>query len=188
MEKLLLHICCAPCSVACIRQLREEMGIEPVGFWYNPNIHPLTEYRARRDTLIRYADQIALKLIVREEYGLLPFTQAVCGREDNRCAYCYESRFEETARYAAAHGFEAFTTTLTVSPYQNHPLIFEIAGRCAEKHGVQYLPIDFSPRFRSGQAEARELGLYMQKYCGCVYSEAERYAKEIEKDRLKFIE
>ena len=91
MEKLLLHICCAPCSVACIAQLREE-GIEPVGFWYNPNIHPFTEYRARREALIHYADSIGLSLILEDEYGLQPFVRAVAENIGGRCAYCYACR------------------------------------------------------------------------------------------------
>ena len=120
--KLLLHICCAPCSVACIQQLRGE-GIEPVGYWYNPNIHPFTEYRARNNCLIDYAKSIGLELILEDEYGLRPFVQAVCGDIDHRCGHCYACRFEQTARYAAEHGFDAFTTTLSVSPYQNFELI-----------------------------------------------------------------
>ncbi len=185
MEKLLLHICCAPCSVACIQQLREE-GIEPTGFWYNPNIHPYMEYRARRDTLIEYAKAIHLALEVEDEYGLRSFTKAVADHPENRCAYCYAVRLEETARYAKEHGFTAIATTLTVSPYQNHPLIFEIGERVAKKHGVKFLPYDFSPRFREGQAEARAQELYMQKYCGCIYSEEDRYQQKIEKDKKRF--
>ncbi|MBQ7934818.1 MAG: epoxyqueuosine reductase QueH [Clostridia bacterium] len=185
MEKLLLHICCAPCSVACIKQLREE-GIEPTGFWYNPNIHPYMEYRARRDTLIEYAKSVGLALEIKDEYGLRAFTKAVADHPENRCGYCYAVRMEETARYAKEHGFTAIATTLTVSPYQNHSLIFEIGKKAAEKYGIRFLPYDFSPHFREGQAEARELELYMQKYCGCIYSEEERFQAKIEKDRKRF--
>lgn len=185
MNKLLLHICCAPCSVACIKQLREE-GIEPTGFWYNPNIHPYTEYKARRNTLIEYAQKIGLDLIIRDEYGLQKFTQAVCNNIEKRCGYCYAVRFDETARTAKEQGFTAFATTLTVSPYQDYELICEIGKKAAAKYGVEFIPYNFSPRFREGQAEARELELYMQKYCGCIYSEEERYAKNIEKDKKRF--
>ena len=177
---LLLHICCAPCSVSCIKQLREE-GIEPTGFWYNPNIHPFTEYRARKNCLIEYADSIDLSLVVEDEYGLRPFVQAVANNIDGRCAYCYAVRFEKTAQYAAEHGFDAFATTLTVSPYQNHPLIFEIGQKMGERYGVEFKPYDFSTRFREGQAEARESGLYMQKFCGCIFSEEDRYCKKKKK-------
>lgn len=175
--KTLLHICCAPCSIACIRQLREE-GIEPVGFWYNPNIHPFTEYRQRRNTLTEYAASIGLKLEMEDEYGLRPFVRAVAEDIDGRCPYCYRVRLEETARRAAEEGFEAFTTTLLVSPYQNHELLCQTGEEMGTRYGVKFLPYDFRPRFREGQAEARALGLYMQKYCGCVFSEEDRYRKK----------
>ena len=185
MERLLLHTCCAPCSVYCVDSLRSE-GIEPVSFWYNPNIHPYQEYRARRDTLVGYAAAIGLELAVRDEYGLRPFVRAVAGDIDRRCAYCYTCRLEETARYAAGHGFTHFSTTLLVSPYQDHEAIRRTAEELGERYGVGFLYRDFRPGFRQGQAKARELGLYMQKYCGCIFSEEERYAKQIQKDREKY--
>ena len=180
--KLLLHTCCAPCSVHCIDSLRAE-GIEPTLFWYNPNIHPYQEYKARRDTLKSYAASIGAALLVREEYGLRPFVRAVAGDLNHRCAYCYARRLEETARYAELHGFDAISTTLLISPYQDHEAIVETGERLAGAYGLEFLYRDFRPGFRSGQARARELGLYMQKYCGCVFSEEERYTKQIERDR-----
>ena len=184
MNKTLLHCCCAPCSVYCIEALRAE-GIEPTAFWYNPNIHPYQEYVARRDTLIAYAPTIDLPLVVKEDYGLREFVRNVADDINHRCGYCYEVRMEETARYAAAHGFESFTTTLLVSPYQQFDKICETAERMAKKYGVAFLHRDFRPGFRDGQAKARELGFYMQKYCGCVFSEEDRYAKKIAKDLLR---
>ena len=132
MTKTLLHTCCAPCSVACIQMLRSE-GIEPVSYWYNPNIHPYQEYKARRDTLMAYAPSVGVELIVQEDYGLRQFCRAV-------------------------------------------------AEDMASRYGVAFLYRDFRPGFRQGQQEARELGLYMQKYCGCVFSEEERYAKQLARD------
>ena len=184
MNKTLLHCCCAPCSVYCIEALRAE-GIEPTAFWYNPNIHPYQEYVARRDTLIAYAPTIDLPLVVKEDYGLREFVRNVADDINHRCSYCYEVRMEETARYAASHGFESFTTTLLVSPYQQFEKICETAERMGEKYGVTFLRRDFRPGFRDGQAKARELGFYMQKYCGCVFSEEDRYAKKIAKDLLR---
>jgi len=181
MEKTLLHCCCAPCSVYCIDSLRAE-GIEPTAFWYNPNIHPYQEYVARRDTLMAYAPTIELSLVVKEDYGLREFVRNVAEDIDHRCGYCYQVRMEETARYAAAHGFDSFTTTLLVSPYQQFDKICETAERMGEKYGVTFLRRDFRPGFRDGQAKARELGFYMQKYCGCVFSEEDRYAKKIARD------
>ena len=185
MERLLLHICCAPCSVYCVDSLRAE-GIEPAGFWFNPNIHPYQEYRARRDTLADYAASIGLALTVRDDYGLRDFVRAVAGDLDRRCGHCYTCRLEETARYAAANGFTSFSTTLLVSPYQDHEGIRQAGEALAERCGVRFLYRDFRPGFRQGQGKARELGLYMQKYCGCVFSEEERYARQIQRDRARF--
>lgn len=173
----LLHICCAPCSISCIESLRGE-SIALTGFWYNPNIHPFTEYKARKNTLVDYAASIELPLVVENLYGLRTFISHVSPDFDNRCGYCYQSRLEETARYAAEHGFDSFTTTLLISPYQKHELIRETAERVAEAYGVAFLYRDFRPLFRDGQQKARELGLYMQKYCGCIFSEEERYQKK----------
>lgn len=184
--KLLMHTCCAPCSVYCVKSLRSE-GVEPVSFWYNPNIHPYQEYKARRDTLIAYAGDIGMELLVREDYGLRDFVRAVAADLDHRCGHCYGCRLEETARYARDNGFTHFTTTLLVSPYQNHEGIRQKGLELAERYGVDFLYRDFRPGFREGQAEARERGLYMQKYCGCVFSEEERYAKQIKRDRERSV-
>ena len=181
MKKTLMHTCCAPCSVSCIQQLRSE-GIEPVSYWFNPNIHPYMECKARRDTLMTYAPTIGMELIIQEDYGLREFCRAVAEDIDHRCAHCYTVRMEQTAKFAAENGFDSFTTTLLVSPYQQHERIAEIAQQMAQRYGVQFLYRDFRPGFRDGQAQARELGFYMQKYCGCVFSEEERYAAKIEKD------
>ena len=172
----LLHICCAPCSNMCIETLRGE-GIEPVGFWYNPNIHPFTEYRSRRNCLRDYSASIGLRLIERDDYGLRPFVRAVADDIDGRCVKCYAMRFEAAAELAAREGFDSFTSSLFISPYQQHELMREVAERAASAHGVRFLYRDFRPDFREGQQRARELGFYMQKYCGCVFSEQERYLK-----------
>ena len=175
--KLLLHTCCAPCSIMCIETLRRE-GIDPVLFWYNPNIHPFKEYKMRKNTLVEYADAINAKLIINNEYGLRKFIEAIFPDFDNRCGYCYRVRLEETAKFAAENGFDAFTSTLFVSPYQNHELLKLTAEAVAEKYGVKFLYRDFRPFFKVGLDKARELQLYMQKYCGCVFSEEERYQKK----------
>lgn len=173
--KLLLHTCCAPCSVYCIDSLRKE-GIEPTVYWYNPNIHPYIEYKARRNCLKEYTKSIGIEAIFEEDYGLDEFCKNVVGDLQNRCKkYCYRVRLEQAAKYAKDNGYDAFSTTLLVSIYQNHEAIIEIANEMAEKYGVEFLYRDFRVGFREGQAKARELGLYMQKYCGCVFSEKSRY-------------
>ncbi|NLI20596.1 MAG: epoxyqueuosine reductase QueH [Clostridiales bacterium] len=174
--KLLMHTCCAPCSVACVQTLRAE-GIQPTAYWFNPNIHPYTEYRARRDTLVSYAQSIGMALLLEDDYGLRPFVDAVAGDIGGRCPVCYAARMRRTARYAAEHGFTHVTSTLFISPYQRHELLRAAAEQAAEEFGVAFLYRDFRPAFRRGQEEARALGLYMQKYCGCVFSEEERFDK-----------
>ena len=181
--KLLMHTCCAPCSVYCIESLRNE-GIEPVLYWYNPNIHPFTEYKARRDTLKEYAKLINVQAIFHEEYGLKEFCKNVIGDLKNRCSnYCYKVRLEQTVKYAKENGYDSFTSTLFVSPYQQHEKLKEICEELAEKYNINFVYRDFRAGFREGQAKARELGLYMQKYCGCIFSEEDRYSKQIEKEK-----
>lgn len=172
----LLHICCAPCSVMCIETLRNE-GVEASGLWYNPNIHPFTEYKARKNTLIEYSKKISLPLDVIDDYGLREFIDLIYPDFDNRCRKCYEIRLDKTAQLAKEKGFDSFTSTLFVSPYQDHEMMKEVANEAAEKHKVKFLYRDFRPYFREGQAKAREMEFYMQKYCGCVFSEEDRYRK-----------
>lgn len=176
--KLLMHTCCAPCSVYCIEELRRE-EIEPTLYWYNPNIHPYMEYKARRDTLKEYSKSIGIQAIFEEEYGLQTFCKNVIDDLENRCSnYCYKVRLEQTAKFAKEHGYDAITTTLLVSPYQKHDLLKQQGEEIAKKYGLEFVYRDFRIGFREGQAKARELGLYMQKYCGCVFSEEDRYLKK----------
>ena len=185
MDTVLLHCCCAPCSLSCIEPLRSE-GIEPVAFWYNPNIHPWKEYEARRDCLLTYAPTINLDVRVLEDYGLREFVHNVADDIDHRCKYCYEHRLEGTARYAAENGFTHFTSSLLCSLYQDHEGIVRAAERYAKEYGVEFLYRDFRVNFREGNRKARELEFYMQKYCGCVFSEQDRYQKKIDRDKEKF--
>jgi hypothetical protein len=181
-----MHTCCAPCSVYCIDSLRKE-GIEPTLYWFNPNIHPYTEYKARRDCLKEYAKMVNVKAIFEENYGLIEFTKNVINDLQNRCVnYCYPMRLEQTAKYAKENGYDSFTTTLLVSPYQKHDAIKQIGEEIANKYGLTFVYRDFRVGFREGQAKARELSLYLQKYCACIYSENERYAKQIERDKQNF--
>lgn len=181
MADTLLHVCCAPCSIMCVETLRNK-GIAPTAFWYNINIHPFTEYRQRRETMKAYAASIDLPLLMEDDYGLREFVQNVAGDISGRCAFCYRSRLEATARTAAERGFDSFTTSLLVSPYQNREAICRLGAELGEKYGVAFLPEDFRPWFHEGQERARELGLYMQKYCGCIFSEEERFSNKRKKE------
>lgn len=183
--KLLMHTCCAPCSVYCIDALREE-GIEPTLYWYNPNIHPYMEYKIRRDNLKKYSEMINVRAIFNDEYGLDEFCKNVINDLENRCSnYCYKVRLEQTVRYAKENGFDAFTSTLFVSPYQKHDELKQICEELAERYDINFVYRDFRIGFRQGQVKARELGLYMQKYCGCIFSEEERYIKNTDKSIRK---
>jgi len=175
--KLLLHTCCAPCSIKCVEALSTE-GMLPVLFWYNPNIHPYTEYRSRRDSLYDFAKGKALELILEDEYGLRSFINSVERQmplNTFRCGFCYKLRMEKAARYARENGFDAFSTTLLISSYQDHELIKKTGEDLARDIGIEFLYRDFRPLFREGRNEAKAAGYYMQKYCGCIYSEEERY-------------
>ena len=174
--KVLLHICCAPCANRPLASLQDEEH-DVTGFWYNPNIHPFTEYRSRRNTVREYLDEIGVKLIEQNDYALRPFVRAVADDIAHRCVKCYEMRLRQTAQTAKEQGFDAFTSSLFISPYQNHQLMMDVAQQAAEDFGVAFLYRDFRPLFQEGQAFAREHGFYMQKYCGCVFSEEERYLK-----------
>jgi predicted adenine nucleotide alpha hydrolase (AANH) superfamily ATPase len=175
---LLFHCCCGPCTAGCLASLAEE-GVSPRLFWYNPNIHPWTEYQSRRDSLAALAGAKNLNIEMIDEYGLRVFIRETwAGGEGDRCGRCYATRLEKTASFAAQAGFDTFSTSLLVSPYQNHDAIRRTGEEMARRYGVAFLYRDFRPRFREGQAAARGMGLYMQKYCGCVFSEEERYAKK----------
>lgn len=174
--KILLHACCAPCANRPIASLQDQ-GHDVTVFWYNPNIHPFTEYRARRNCLRDYTAEIGVPMIEQDDYGLRPFVRAVAANIDARCLTCYEMRFWETARQAAEGGFDGFSSSLFISPYQQHELMRDVAESAAKEFGVQFFYEDFRPLFREGQTFAREHGFYMQKYCGCIFSEQERYLK-----------
>ena len=153
--KVLLHICCAPCANRPLASL-QEAGHEVTGFWYNPNIHPFTEYRSRRNTVREYLQEIGVPLIEQNDYALRPFVRMVAEDIGHRCGKCYEMRLFETARQAQEGGFDSFTSSLFISPYQNHELMREVAERAAHEFGVTFLYRDFRPYFKDGQNIARE--------------------------------
>jgi len=185
--KLLMHACCAPCSVYCVDKLRS-MDIEPTLFWYNPNIHPYTEYKARRDCLKEYAKIMNLEAIFEDEYGLDEFFKNVVEDLDNRCVnYCYPIRLRKLFEYAKENGYDTVTTTLLYSIYQNHNFIKAYCEKLSKEYEIKFLYIDFREGFWEGHNKAKELELYMQKYCGCVFSEEDRYVKK-KKDNLSLPE
>lgn len=169
--KLLLHMCCAPCAVYPVSVLQDEK-IDITGFFYNPNIHPIEEYTRRLETVEKFSQIKNIPVIYSP--GFMQDTwESFTGTDAQRCNMCYALRLDKSASYAKENGFDAFTTSLLVSPYQKHDLIKELGEKSAQKHGIQFHYRDFRPGFRQGQQQAKELGLYRQKFCGCIISLSE---------------
>ncbi len=169
--KILLHICCAPCAIYPLKALTGKSGNNVTGFFYNPNIHPAAEEERRRNAAAVYAAEKGLDIFF-GEYKPEDFFAKI-GVEQAaplRCSICWRMRLEKAAGYAAGR-YEAFTTTLLASPYQNRQEILKICAECGEKFGIEFVGSDFRGGFREAQKEAKERGIYKQKYCGCVYSE-----------------
>jgi predicted adenine nucleotide alpha hydrolase (AANH) superfamily ATPase len=179
MTRVLLHVCCGPCLAGSLPLLERE-GFCPTGFFYNPNIHLLTEARARIRAVRGYAGGVGFDLTVRDDYGLVEFVRMTAGREAERCVYCYTLRLRETAREAARRDLPGFTTTLLHSPTQKHDLIRDVAGQVAREEGVAFRYVDLRPGWDDGQDRWKVTGLYRQKYCGCIYSEMDRFGRDEE--------
>lgn len=173
---MLLHICCGPCAAYPVKYLREN-GYSLSGYFYNPNIHPYKEFQKRLETLKDYAKQVELELVIDEQYCLEKFLLQSLHDKQGRCHNCYEMRLRQTARYAKEHGYESFSTTLLVSPYQKHQLIIEVAEQVAQQEDIPFMYIDFRQGWHEGVAISKEMELYRQPYCGCIFSEKERYFK-----------
>ena len=185
--RVLLHMCCGPCSCYPVKKLREN-GMEPVGYFFNPNIHPYKEWERRLLTAKEFADKVNMEIHVNEIYMLRDFLRKALVAEqvpNGRCQMCYTWRLEETARFAAEHGFEAFSSTLFYSIYQQHELMKETATFFSKKYGVPFYYEDFRLGWQEGIDISHELELYRQPYCGCIFSEEERYSKELRKRRKK---
>lgn len=174
--RVLLHTCCGPCALYPLVTLRSE-GLEVTGFFYNHNIHPYQEFAKRRDAAQQMADLEGMPLIVRDEYRLEEFLANVAAMPDQRCGYCYAARLDAVATAALEGGFDAFSSSLFYSRYQNHDLMRQKAEEASQRHGIPFLYRDFRPGWQEGIRHSKELGLYRQQYCGCIYSEKERYCR-----------
>ena len=172
--KLLLHICCAPCSIYPIDRIRANHH-DIMGYFYRSNIHPFTECLKRQQTLETYARQIDLKLIIAQDYDLETFLQNIAFREANRCHICYHQRLQATAKLAKRGKFDGFSTTLLYSKHQNHDAIRSIGEALAGQYGLAFYYEDFREGWKEGIDISKRLGMYRQQYCGCIYSEKERY-------------
>ncbi len=175
--KLLLQTCCAPCLVYPLERLREK-GFEVTGFFYNPNIHPFSEYNNRRLAVEDYSRKASVEIIY-PEYEPKEYFRAVNMMEERleRCPICWYQRLKMTAQTAKKMGFTHFSSTLLVSPYQDQESLSKIGSDVAGPRSLKFYYEDFRPGFRKAHDEARAGGIYSQKYCGCIYSEIERCRK-----------
>jgi len=172
--KLLLHTCCAPCLIYPLERLREK-GFSVTGFFYNPNIHPFSEYKNRKQAIEDFSKTDDIEMIY-PEYRPAEYFQAVNMKEDSsdRCLLCWSLRLRKTAQAAKEKGFDSFTTTLLVSPYQDQEQLKKIGNDIAKEVEIDFYYEDFRPGFRKAHDLARAKGFYCQKYCGCIYSEVQR--------------
>ena len=172
--RILLHICCANCAIYPVSVLRDKNHTVD-GVFYNHNIHPYQEFRKRLDAVREYSRLVELNVLINETYLLEEFLKNVAVDPANRCNYCYQSRLEETARVAAEQEYDAFTTTLLYSRYQQHDAIRETGEALAQQYGLQFYHEDFRTGWQEGIRASKSMGLYRQQYCGCIYSEKDRY-------------
>lgn len=179
--KILVHLCCGPCAITPVQTLLEA-GLRVTGFFYNPNIHPLQEYLRRRQTVMQVAEQLKIPVIYKDdEYDPKTYFRAVTYREPNRCQLCYALRLERTLSIARHGKFDLFTSTLLYSKFQNHDHIRTLGHDLATGSQVDFYYADFRQGWSAGIALSKEWGLYRQQYCGCLFSEAERYAPELQR-------
>lgn len=177
--KLLLHICCAVCACALVEKFRQS-SIQVTGYFYNPNIHPYLEFQKRLRAVEVFADQDKLTVHYERSYGLRKFLRQIVGEEDNRCPLCYEMRLRRSAKFARDQGFDAFTSTLIISPHQKQSLIKTIGDDIGRSSGIKFHYEPSTELYSRTQELARKRRLYHQQYCGCIYSEYERYHKNKE--------
>jgi len=176
--KILLHQCCGPCSVYPVKVLKQQ-GHSIMGYWYNPNIHPVTEFYKRLETLRDFNEAEDIKTITDETYGLTDFIRNASYREEDRCRLCYQMRLEKAAQIAVKGNFDAFTSTLLYSKWQDHDLMIEFAEAASRKYKIAFHYEDYREGWKEGIAVSKERNMYRQQYCGCIYSEEERYKDQL---------
>jgi epoxyqueuosine reductase len=172
--KILLHTCCAPCTIYPLLTLRR-MEFSVQGLFYNPNIHPYREYCKRRETLETFAQNAEFPVIWTSDYTLEEFLRSVVFREEERCRVCYHLRLERAAQVAKHGKFDGFSTTLLYSTFQRHELLQELGESLGKKWDVPFLYFDFRRGWEEGIRASQLAGMYRQSYCGCIYSEKDRY-------------
>jgi len=182
--KILLHVCCGPCTVYPLRKLRDQ-GHQVEGFFYNPNIHPYREFKRRISTLVDFAEQTRFSIEIDRNYGLTEYLRQVVFQEEKRCGICYDMRLNQAVKKAVEKGADAFSTTLLYSRYQLHELIRKKCEKLAQTFAIEFYYEDFRAGWQEGIDGSLAMGLYRQPYCGCIYSEQERYDKKLRKKIFK---
>lgn len=175
MGRILVHACCGPCLLYPLEVLIAA-GWKTHTFFYNPHIQPYQEWQRRLEAARTVVAAFDVPMIVREDYELEEFFRQTAFRENRRCLYCYSRRIEAAARLAKKSGFDAFTTTLLYSKRQNHDLVRQIGEEAASAFSIPFVYEDFRKGWAEGQHKAIAMGLYRQQYCGCVYSERDRFS------------
>lgn len=175
--KLLLHACCGPCACYTAEKLLADGKAFDI-LYFNPNIHPYKEFKRRLNALRELCEKKRYKLIVDKSYPLEDCVRGMLAEPTIRCAYCYRVRMRYAASYAKENGYDAFSTTLLVSPYQKHELIIQMAEEAAKEFDIPFYYEDFRAGYQRGVDISLELELYRQPYCGCVFSERDRYEKK----------
>lgn len=178
---VLLHTCCGPCLSGAWPHLKREGFADVVPFWENPNIHPYVEYHSRFESFKKMAGALGAEIRWGDTaYGLERFLTTLAGDfGPSRCAACFRMRLNATAARARKDGFESFSTTLLVSPYQDHDLLVSIGHEAGRAHDIAFIDTDLRTSFPATHAGARENELYRQKYCGCIFSERDRFAPKL---------
>jgi len=172
-NSVLVHCCCAHCTAYTVDYWRQQ-GYEVSALWYNPNIHPYMEYQYRLEAMESLAQEVNLPLIITEGYDVIDYFRQVVGHESQRCQYCFRLRLLKTAETAHQKGFNAFTTSLLISPHQKHDLLREIGNEMSKEKGIDFLYADLRKHYSNSRHMTTGLNLYRQQYCGCIYSERER--------------
>ena len=192
VPRLLLHACCAPCSSAVLEYLSQYFAITLL--YYNPNIAPLEEYQKREAELRRLISQMKFThpvALLPCQYDGQAFVQAARGLEGEpeggkRCEACFRLRLRYAAQEAARLRFDYYTTTLSISPMKNAPLLNQLGEEIGREFGVAHLPSDFKKKdgYKRSVQLSKEYDLYRQDYCGCAFSKAQRQREKEEREEV----
>jgi predicted adenine nucleotide alpha hydrolase (AANH) superfamily ATPase len=177
MKKVLLHTCCAPCLSGASKAFAED-DLDVTGYFYNPNIHPQGELDRRIEALRIYSDAKKFNAVIVDSYDVELFKRDVVDRPGERCVNCYRLRLKAAADYAGRNGFDCFSTTLLISPYQKHDLIKAAGAEASKRYGIEFYYRDLRPYYQESIRISKGMGLYRQRYCGCYLS------KEIKNEQV----